>query len=200
MIKLYNHELSGNGYKVQLMLSLLGLEYELVRIDLMKGEHRSPEFLQLNPFGQIPVLQDGDILLQDAQAILVYLARRYGNEDWLPLDAEPMSRVMRWLSTATGEIRQGVESGRLDHLFNVQSINIETATNKSNFLLKMFEQHLAENNWLTLERPTIADVACFPYIALAPDGKIYLEAYTNVRAWIERIKQLLGFVGMGGIG
>ncbi len=199
MIKLYNHELSGNSYKAQLMLSLLGLEYELVRVDIMKGEHKSPEFLQINPFGQIPVLTDGDIVLQDAQGILVYLARRYGNEDWLPLDAEPMSRVMRWLSTATGEIRQGVEHARLYHLFNVQNINIETATQKSENILKILDQHLSENNWLALGRPTIADVACFPYVALASDGKISLEAYPNVQAWIERIKQLPGFVSMTGI-
>ncbi|MDJ0554928.1 MAG: glutathione S-transferase [Microcoleaceae cyanobacterium MO_207.B10] len=199
MIKLYNHEISGNCYKVQLMLSLLGLEYELVRVDLMKGEHRTPEFLQINPFGQIPVLTDGDIALQDAQAILVYLARRYGNEDWLPLDAEPMSRIMRWLSTATGEIRQGPESARLYHLLQVQSINIETATKKSENILKILDQHLAENNWLALGRPTIADIACFPYVVLAPDGKISLYPYTNVRAWIERIKNLPGFVGMVGI-
>ena len=199
MIKLYNYELSGNAYKVQLMLSILGLEYELVRVDLMKGEHKSPEFLQLNPFGQIPVLTDGDIVLQDAQAILVYLARRYGNEDWLPLDAEPMSRVMRWLSTATSEIRQGVEYARRYHLFNMPNIEIETATQKSEDILKILDQHLSENNWLALGRPTIADVACFPYVALASDGKISLEAYPNVRTWIERIKQLPGFVGMTGI-
>lgn len=199
MIKLYNIELSGNGYKVKLMLSLLGLEYEFIHVDLMKGEHRTPQFLQLNPFGQIPVLIDGDTVLQDAQAILVYLARRYGNENWLPLDAEPMSRVMRWLSTAAGEIRQGPESARLYHLLNVQSINIETATQKSEQILKILDQHLGENNWLALGRPTIADIACFPYVALAADGKISLETYTNIKTWIERIKQLSGFMSMPGI-
>ncbi|MGD1716201.1 glutathione S-transferase family protein [Dapis sp. BLCC M172] len=199
MIKLYSYELSGNAYKVQLMLSLLGLEYELVRVDLFQGEHKTPEFLELNPFGQIPVLTDGELVLQDAQAILVYLARRYGNEDWLPLEAEPMSRVMRWLSTATGEIRQGVEYARRYHKFNMEYINIEYATQKSEYILKIIDEHLGKNNWLALDRPTIADVACFPYVALASDAKISLEPYPNVQAWIERIKQLPGFIGMPGI-
>jgi glutathione S-transferase len=100
MIKLYGHEISGNSYKVRLMLSLLNLDYEWVRVDLMKGEHKSPEYLAMNPFGQVPLLVDGDIQLADAQAILVYLARQYGGESWLTLDALPMAQVIRWLSTA----------------------------------------------------------------------------------------------------
>ena len=107
MIKLYGHELSGNSYKVKLMLSLLSLEYEWIKVDLMARAHKKPEFLALNPFGQVPLLVDGDVVLADAQAILVYLARQYGQEQWLPLEAEPLSRVIRWLSTTAGEIRQG---------------------------------------------------------------------------------------------
>jgi glutathione S-transferase len=75
MIKLYGHEMSGNSYKVRLLLELLNLEYQWIKVDLMKGEHKSPEYLALNPFGQVPLLIDGDIKLADAQAILVYLAR-----------------------------------------------------------------------------------------------------------------------------
>ncbi|MEG4317542.1 MULTISPECIES: glutathione S-transferase N-terminal domain-containing protein [unclassified Microcoleus] len=71
MIKLYGHEVSGNSYKVRLLLSLLNLEYEWIKVDLMKGEHKSPEFLALNPFGQVPLLVDGDTILADAQSILV---------------------------------------------------------------------------------------------------------------------------------
>lgn len=200
MIKIYGHEISGNAYKVKLLASLLGLEYEWVRIDLMKGEQKSPEYLARNPFGQVPTLEDGDVTLCDAQAILVYLARTYGGDDWLPLDTIGLAQVVRWLSTAAGEVRQGVENARLFHLFgDGTKINIERATLKSQFILNQLNQHLNNRTWLEFERPTIADVAVFPYVALAKDGKIELDNYPNVLSWIERVKQLPNFVGMTGI-
>ncbi|HEY9844695.1 MAG TPA: glutathione S-transferase [Candidatus Caenarcaniphilales bacterium] len=199
MIQLHGHELSGNSYKVKLMLALLGLDYEWIQVDLLKGAHKQPEFLVLNPFGQVPVLVDGDLVLADAQAILVYLARQYGDESWLPLEAESMSRVVRWLSTAAGEIRQGPESARLHYLFNAININLERATQKSEFILTQLNHHLAQREWLELGHPTIADVAIFPYVALAHDGKIDLGSYPNVLDWLDRIKRLDGFIGMIGI-
>lgn len=199
MIKLYGHELSGNSYKVKLMLSVLGLDYEWIKVDLMAGAHKQPEFLALNPFGQVPLLVDGNQVLADAQAILVYLARQYGGESWLPLEPQAMSRVVRWLSTAAGEIRQGPESARLYHLFKATSINLERALQKSEFILAQLNDHLANQQWLELGHPTIADVAVFPYVALAGDGNIDLTPYTNVLAWIDGIKHLPGFVGMIGI-
>jgi glutathione S-transferase len=199
MIQLYGHELSGNSYKAKLMLSLLGLEYEWIKVDLLAGEHRQPAFLALNPFGQVPVLVDGETVLADAQAILVYLACQYGGKSWLPLEAEPLSRIVRWLSITAGEVRQGPESARLYHLFKATSINLEQTVQKSGFILTQLENHLGERDWLELGHPTIADVAVFPYIALATDGKIDLTPYPNVVAWIDRIKHLSGFVGMIGI-
>ncbi|PSB13540.1 glutathione S-transferase [filamentous cyanobacterium CCP2] len=199
MIQLYGHELSGNSYKAKLMLSLLGVEYEWIKVDLMAGAHKQPDFLALNPFGQVPVLVDGETVLADAQAILVYLARQYGSEDWLPLDAESLSRVVRWLSTTAGEVRQGPESARLYHLFKMTNIPLDRTNQKSEFILTQLNEHLAEREWLELGHPTIADIAVFPYVALAPDGKIDLTLYPNVLAWIDRVKQLPGFVGMRGI-
>ncbi|MBE9048141.1 glutathione S-transferase [Pleurocapsales cyanobacterium LEGE 10410] len=198
-IKLYDLELSGNCYKVRLLLSLLGLEYQHIPVNLMAGEHKSSEFLQLNPLRQIPVLADGDSIFADAQAILVYLARKYGDQTWLPTDAESLSKIVRWLSITAGELRQGVETARLFHLFNFKNINIETATEKSAFILQQLEQHLANREWLELEHPTIADIAVFPYVALAPDGKISLEPYPNILAWCDRLKQLPRFISMPGI-
>jgi glutathione S-transferase len=199
MIKLYGHELSGNSYKVKLLLSLLEIEFELIKVDLLKGEHKSAEFLALNPFGQVPVLVDGETVLADAQAILVYLARSYGGDRWLPLDAVSLSRVVRWLSTTAGEIRQGPESARLYYLFNTTNINLDRANQKAEFILSQLNQHLQSRQWLEFEHPTIADVAVFPYIALAPDGKIDLNPYPHVLAWIERVKQLPGFIPMIGL-
>ena len=200
MPTLYGHPMSGNSYKVKLLLSLLGLDYDWVTVDLLKGEHKQPEFLKLNSFGQVPVLVDGDVVLADAQGSLVYLANQYDKTNsWLPSDNVAMANVIRWLSITTGEVRQGPESARLYHLFGAKAINIERATEKAAFILDQLNQHLSDQTWLVGDAPTIADVAVFPYVALAPDGKIDLSPYPHVLSWIERVKQLPGFVGMKGI-
>lgn len=199
MIQLYGHELSGNSYKVRLLLELLKLDYEWVNVDLMQDGHKSTEFLVLNPFGQVPLLIDGDTKLADAQAILVYLARRYGNNQWLPLEVLPLAQVVRWLSTTAGEVRQGPENARLYHVFGVTNINIERAHQKAAQILSQLDQHLSTRIWLEFEHPTIADIAVFPYVALARDGKIDLGLYPNVLAWIDRMKQLPGYLPMAGI-
>ncbi|MBD2114321.1 MULTISPECIES: glutathione S-transferase family protein [Cyanophyceae] len=199
MIQLYGHEVSGNSYKVRLFLELLGLDYEWVQVDLMQGAHKAPEFLALNPFGQVPVLVDGEVNLADAQAILVYLARQYGGDTWLPTEALPLAQVVRWLSTAAGEVRQGPENARLYHLFKVANINIERSHQKAEHILTQLDKHLHSRLWLEFERPTIADIAVFPYVALARDGNIDLDAYPNLLAWIERVKQLPGFIAMAGV-
>ncbi|EDY39363.1 glutathione S-transferase protein [Cyanobium sp. PCC 7001] len=200
MIKLYGHELSGNSYKPRLLLHLLDVPYTWVRIDLMKGEQRSDAFRALNPFAQVPLLEDdadgAGVRIADAQAILVYLARRHGGESWLPLEPLPMAQVIRWLSTAAGEVRQGPENARLHHLFGAKAINRERAEQKSAQILGLLDQHLNSRRWLEFERPTIADVAVFPYVALAPDGMIDLAPYPHVLAWLERVRQLPGYVPM----
>jgi glutathione S-transferase len=199
MIKLYGHEMSGNSYKVRLLLELLKIDYEWIKVDLMKSEQKSPEYLTLNSFGQVPLLVDGETKLADAQAILVYLARQYGGEKWLPLDALPLAQVVRWLSTTAGEVRQGLENSRLYYLFGVTNINIERAHQKAEYILTQLNQHLSTHTWLEFERPTIADIAVFPYVALARDGKIDLDAYPHVIAWSDRVQQLPGYIPMLGI-
>jgi glutathione S-transferase len=199
MMQLYSFELSGNSYKARLMISLLGLDYELISLIPQTREHKSPAFLNLNRFGQVPVLVDGEVVIADAQAILTYLARKYGDENWLSLDPVSLSQIVRWLSITAGEIRQGPEQARLYHLFGATTINVEVATQKAETVLTILNDHLSDRHWLELGHPTIADIAAFPYVALAPDGKISLEPYPHVQTWIDRIKQLPGFVAMSGI-
>ena len=198
MIKIYDLELSGNCHKVRLMSALLGVEYELIPVDFAGGEHKSPQFLQLNPLGQIPVVVDNDIILRDSQAILVYLARKYGDETWLPLDAQSMAKVMQWLSFAANEINNSLFIARLYFRFNMD-VDWESAQQKGKQVLQIMNEHLQNRDWLELDRPTIADIACYPYVGLAPEGKVSLDAYPNVFAWIERIKQLPGYIGMPGL-
>jgi glutathione S-transferase len=199
MLRLHGHELSGNSTKVRLLLDLAGIPYEWVRVDLMKGEHKGEAFLALNPFGQVPVLEDGDTTLADAQAILYYIAARQGDGRWLPTDPLGQARVVRWLSTAAGEVRQGPESARLHQLFGVKAIPIERAKEKAAFILDQLDLHLSDRLWLECDRPTIADIAMFPYVALAGDGGIDLAPYPHVRAWIARFQALPGYRPMKGL-
>lgn len=196
MIKVFDYELSGNCYKVRLMLSLLGLEHQIIPVNFLDGEHKFTSFLKLNPLGQVPVLTDGDLIIRDSQAILVYLARQYGGESWLPVDAKSMSKVVQWLSVAANEIQHGPATTRLHFVFNLRT-DLELAQQRADVILRFLNEHLREQrDWLELDRPTIADVACYPYIELAPEGRISLESYPNVAAWMNRIKKLRGYVGI----
>lgn len=197
-MKLYDLELSGNCYKVRLFLSMLKLAYELVPMDFMAGEHKSPPMLSKNPLGEIPVFEDGDLVLRDSQAILVYLARQYGDEAWLPQEPAQMAQVMAWLMVAENEIARGPNDARLHDLFGYK-LDVNLAREKSQRILQVLEQHLARNRWLALDQPTIADIACFPYVAIGHEGGVQLTEFAAVRAWIERIKTLPGFIGMPGL-
>jgi glutathione S-transferase len=198
MIALYDFTLSGNCYKVRLMLALLGLEYKAIPVNLKEGEQREAEFLKRHPFGKVPVLVDDETVIWDSQAILVYLAHQYGDEDWLPSDPESMGKIMQWLSVAAELITESFAVARR-YFLTKTPVDIDVAQKKAYELLKVFENHLRARSWLECDRATIADIACFPYIALAADGKIALDAYPNVVAWIERIKQHPGYVGMPGL-
>ena len=197
-MKLYDLDVSGNCYKVRLLLSLLEVEYELISVDFMNGQHKSPEFLQLNPFGEIPILKDNDLILRDSQAILIYLAKKHGGEAWLPSDARGIAEVSQWLSTAANEIARGPNDARLNQKFGIE-LNLASAQRKAESILALIEQHLTNHQWLALERPTIADIACFPYIALASEGGIMLDKYPAINQWCDRIKQLTNFITMPGI-
>jgi glutathione S-transferase len=199
MLQLHNFELSGNCYKVRLLLSFLDLHCDLITVDLRSGAHKTPEYLRINPLGQLPALIDGDIQLRDSQAILVYLARRYGGETWLPTDAGGLALMQQWLSNAANEIANGLAAARGFHLMKRVHIDIELATTRAHAFLDLLNTHLHNRSWLEFDRPTIADIACFPYVALAHQGQIALQTYPHVEAWVARFKQLPRFVSMPGI-
>ena len=197
-MKLYDAELSGNCHRVRLLLALLGRPYDKVAVNMRAGENRTPQYLALNPRGQVPVLSDGDFNVWDSQAILVYLARAYGGETWLPTDARGMADVMQWMAVSENEILYGLARARVMQKFGVPG-DIEACRQMGHKILDVMNGHLATRDWLACGRLTIADVACFPYVALAPEGGVTLDAYANVRRWIERVKALPGYVGMPGL-
>jgi glutathione S-transferase len=197
-MKLYDLELSGNCYKVRLFAALAKIPLEIVPVDFMGGEHKRPPLTNLNPWGELPILEDGKVVLRDSQAILVYLATQYGDENWLPRDAAGLGEVMQWLSTSANELQNGPCAARLVDKFGY-AIDKANTLERAARILPLIEAHLAAHQWLALGRPTIADCAVMPYVALAPEGGISLEAYPNIRQWIARIKALPGFIPMPGI-
>ena len=195
-IRLYRHPLSGHAHRVELFLSLLRLPYELVEVDLLKGAHKTPEFLARNPFGQVPVIEDGDVTLADSAAILVYLAMRYDAAgQWLPRDPAAASQVQRWLSVAAGEIASGPAAARLVVLLGAPR-DLDRARRIAAQLYQIVDRHLAARPFLVGAMPTIADVALYSYTAHAPEGGVSLEPYFHVRTWLARVEALPGFVPM----
>ncbi|WP_323122331.1 glutathione S-transferase family protein [Burkholderia alba] len=194
-IRLHTSPLSGHGHRVRLFLSLLGLPVEVVDVDLRAGENRRPPFLALNPFGQVPVIEDGDTVLSDSNAILVYLAKRYGDAAWLPDDPAGAAAVQRWLSLAAGPIKSGPCDARLALLFGLP-IDHAAAHAIAVRLFDLLEPEFADKPFATGARPTVADVAAYSYIAHAPEGGVSLDPYPNVRAWLARVEALPGFVPM----
>jgi len=196
-LRLYDLDRSGNCYKVRLLLSMLGLEYERVSVDSTAGETQTPEFKRLNPRGQIPVLVDGETLIWDSMAILVYLARRYGDTRWLPDDALGEARVMQWLAVSENELLYGLARARVTVLFQ-RPFDLQQCHADARPGLEAMQARLAEHTWLAAERATIADLACYPYVSLAGEGEFSLQPYAAVRAWLERVQGLPGWVPMQG--
>jgi glutathione S-transferase len=197
-MKLYDLELSGNCYKVRLFAALAQIPLDIEAVDFLGGAHKRPPLSELNPWGEIPILVDGDVVLRDSQAILVYLAAKYAGEAWLPRDPAGMAQVTQWLSTAANEVQNGPASARLVDKFGYALDKADTLK-RSARILPLLEAHLAKQQWLALARPTIADCAVFPYVALAPEGGVTLADYPNIQRWLERVKALPHFLAMPGV-
>jgi glutathione S-transferase len=192
---LHGTRLSGHTHRVMLFLHLLGLPYEFA--DSPAAVRDTPAFRRLNPLGQIPVLEDGELALADSNAILVYLAKRYAaGTHWLSEDPVQAARVQRWLSMAAGEIAYGPASARINARFYDTGVPAALSQRLAARVLGAMEDELADHPWLAGSGPTIADVACYAYIAHAPEGGVDLAPYPQVRAWIARVQALPNFLPM----
>lgn len=194
-ILLHGFKLSGHSHRAELFLELLGLPYTFRQVDLAGGEQKSPAFLALNAFGQVPVIEDGDTVVADSTAILVYLAQRYAPGRWMPQDAAGAAEVQRWLSAASGPVAFGPCAARLVTVFGAD-FNPDEVIARAHRLLAVMETGLAQREWLAAAVPTLADIAVYTYVAHAPEGNVSLDAYPRVRAWLSRVEALPGFVPM----
>lgn len=202
MIKLYGLDISGNTYKVKLLLHFLGLKYQSINLNIDKKEHKSAAFLKLNPRGEFPVLEDGSIVIWDSQAILIYLARQYGNQPnhkhWYPDNAVDMARITQWLTVANDDIFHSLGKARSMLKFAYAG-DLELYQSQGKATLQRIEQHLSHRLWLATEQPSIADIACYPYIALCEEGHVSLAAYKSINHWLMRIQKLQAYITMPGL-
>jgi glutathione S-transferase len=193
-IILHGTRLSGHVHRVVLLLRAFSIPYRFVNAPA--EVRRTAEFLALNPLGQIPVLQDGALILADSNAILVYLAKRYApGSGWLPEEPVAASQVQRWLSIAAGELMHGPATARAITLWGVpgehaRSVGIATR------LFRFMEAHLADREYLAAGQATLADLVCYTYTAHAPEGGISLSPYPAILSWLARIEGLPWFEAM----
>ena len=193
-VRIHSFPLSGHAHRAELFASIAGIAHEVINVDLAGGAHKQPEFLALNPNGQVPVLEDGDVVINDSNAILVYLAKKYA-PSFIPDDLEQEAQVQKFLTMAAGEIAYGPAAARLITVFNAP---LDVAFTKS-IAKKAFtklEAHMQGREFLVGEKPSIADIAIYSYTAHAPEGNISLEPYPNIRRLLKNIESLKGFVPM----
>lgn len=195
MIKLYDTPISGNCQKVRLMLSILGINYEKVPVSLPDGEQKTPAYLAVNPLGKVPSIDDDGVQIWDSQAILVYLARKYGGKEWYPDDAESMGQIQKWLALAANEMFNGPAIARAMIIFKREG-DQEKVRKTGEATLAVLNSWLETHEWLACGHPTIADIAVYPYAALAWEGNVDMSAYPAMNAWIKRVEALPGYVGM----
>jgi glutathione S-transferase len=206
MIELYDYELSGNCYKIRLLLNILGVEYEKRPIDFYPGkEHKADWFLKINPLGQLPVLVDGPVVLRDAQAILIYIALKYdGSAKWYPQgDPALVGEISQWLAFADS-ITSTASAARLhDGLF--YDFDIDACRTGAHKLFRILDDQLwfaeCENRkWVcNSDHPTIADLACFPYVMLSEEGGVSRQDYPAIRRWTDEVKRISRFIVMSGV-
>jgi glutathione S-transferase len=195
-MKLYNVAYSGNSYKVRLLLSHLGLPCDIVEVDILKGESRTPEFLKINPNGRTPVLDDNGFVLAESNAILAYLAR---GTKFLPEDRQGWAQVFQWLFFEQYSHEPYIATSRfwLQHKPDTPERSAVLAARRDGgwAALKYIDNHLATNDFLVGDY-TIADIALFAYTHVSHEGGFPLDEFPKIRDWIERVKGQPCFIPM----
>jgi glutathione S-transferase len=192
MIRLHSTMASVNGYKVRLLLAILGVEYERMEIDMYGGEHKREPFLSLNRFGQMPAMQDGGFTIADSHACLVYLARKYdAGQTWLPIDAEGEAKVAEWLSKSANEVHQGPWMKRAK-IRRPDAIKLSDAEidARCDHILGLMDAHLASREWLARDHATIADLSIFAPVSILKESGYDTSRWPAVARWLERIRAL----------
>lgn len=199
MLKIYDHPLSGNCYKVRLALNQLGVEYEREFLDIFKGEHHSSDFEAINPNRKIPVLFDGDFHMWESNAILLYIGKKFSPNRLYPEDLTTFGLVAQWLFFGKTSVDPNLAVARyLTKFVSPENRNEEDLIKlrtQGNAVLTIMDNHLEHTDFLAGDY-SIADIACYPYVSLAPEGGVDLSPYPSVMLWCDRIKSQPGYITM----
>ena len=207
MLTLYDHPRSGNCYKVRLFLALIGKDYQSRFVDVLARKNQTEAFERISAFQQVPALIDGDISIWDSHAILLHLAHRYAPQ-WLAPPLQ-LGAMHAWLSVSANEIANSLQPLRLTrvvgnaeaaHHLGVSEtlLDLPGMERRTARVLGRMDRRLAETRWLAgPDAPTVADIACYGYAALAEEAAIDIAAYPAIAAWRQRIQRLPGYVPPG---
>ena len=186
-MKLYDYLPSGNSYKVRLISSYLGISYEWVNLDIIKGETQTDRFKSKNPVGQIPLLElDDGRRIAESNAILYFLAE--GTPYW-PSNAFDQAKCLQWMFFEQYKHEPSVAVARFIHHYAMEQRKDElpVLTKKGYLALDVMEVHLAGNLWFVGAGPTIADITLYAYTHVAGEGGFDLSKYPNILAWLDRV-------------
>ncbi len=190
-MKLY-HFPSPNPQKVRFALLELGLECEIVPVDLTKGEHRKPEFLALNPYGRVPVLTDGELTLWESHAILAYLGDKTGTM-W-PTSAAGRADALRWLFFLSGHISPSASDLAFNRiaakLLGLPSDEDAIARGEKALpaVISILEGQLANSKWLLGDAFTLVDCAYGPVLNVIEKAGFSFGAFPKVRAYLDALR------------
>jgi glutathione S-transferase len=195
-VLLYNNPVSGNCYKVRLLLAQLEIEYERREVDVFEYSERPALLGELSPALRIPVLVlDDGRSLAESNAILGYLAE---GSEYLPRDRYERAQVMQWLFFEQSSHEPHIAMARFWALAGLHRSEeqVKAKLEKGAFALAALERHLREREFLVADRYTIADIALYAYTHVAPEAGIELEPYDALRAWLTRVAAQPGHVGI----
>jgi len=189
-LHLYDFLPSGNGYKIRLLLTQLGIPFERIEVNITKGETRSPEFLIINPNGKIPVLEiEPGKYLSESNAIMIYLSE---GTEFLPYDRFSRAQVMQWLFFEQNSHEPFIATARywISILGKAEEYKdaLEQKHEAGYAALDLMEEHLKSHTFFVAERYTIADICLFAYTHVAHEGGFDLSRFPHIKAWIERVK------------
>jgi len=195
---LYDYVLSGNCYKIRLFAGLLGVEYKSVAVDFYPGfEHRGETMRALNPAGTLPVMETAEGVLTQSADMLTWMAKNEaGGEAWI---TDEVAEWMAFADRLTDSIGLARLHAMLDWPVDGPAVLAQSRLDLRELEVRLTDRVLLGKTWLVGEGPSIADVACFPYVALSPDAGLEHDGFPAIRSWLHAVRGLKGFVTMPGI-
>jgi glutathione S-transferase len=198
MIKLYDNPLSGNCFKVKLLLVQSKVPFESIIIDVFKGESRKDPFLQINNAGKIPAIDDNGFILNESNAILLYLAEKY-NKNLLSENLDERGKIYSWILYNKTSVDPNLAKARAIKKFfpsDKQNLKeLEFLQREGVKSLELVDKHLSENDFF-VNNYSVVDIAMYPYIKLSYEGGIDIDIFKNIILWMNRVENTKEFVNI----